>query len=385
MTSADGAFYSATDADSKTPQGHIEEGWYFTWTPEELDAVLGKKTAEIIKSYYSVGLTPNFEGRHILHTPKSRAKSAASFNISEKELATAIETSRELLYAERNNRPAPLRDEKILTAWNALMISAFARAGLAFGNTDYTEKGSAAANFILSHLYIDNRLFRSYKNNQARHNAYLEDYAFFIAALLDLYEATHNIDWLEKALELDDVLKIFYEDQKNGGFFMTSSDHEALIAREKPCYDNAIPSGNAIAVLNLLRLHSFTTDYRYKKRAEKALRFFSERLNATPSALSEMLLAADYYFDDPKEIVIVTPTDKPNAGDPFLEKFRGLFIPNRILMKVAEDQTNDHGEIIPLISGKRAINGKTTAYVCENGTCSLPAATPKEFAAQLGQ
>jgi hypothetical protein len=263
------------------------------------------------------------------------------------------------------------------------MISAFARAGLTFGNTDYMEKASAAANFILSHLYIDNRLYRSYKNNQARHNAYLEDYAFFIAALIDLYEATHDIEWLEKALELDDVLKIYYEDTKNGGFFMTSSDHETLIAREKPTYDNAVPSGNAIAVLNLLRLHSFTTDYRYKKRAEKALKFFSERLNDTPSALSEMLLATDYYFDNPKEIILVTPTGKPNAGEPFLETFRGLFIPNRILMVAAEDQTKNHGEIIPLINGKKAINGKTTVYVCENGTCTLPAETPEEFAARL--
>jgi hypothetical protein len=385
MTSADGAFYSATDADSLTAEGHMEEGWYFTWTPKELENVLGKKNAEIIKAYYSVGTAPNFEGRHILHTPKSRAESAASLNISEKELANVIETSRERLYAERNKRPAPLRDEKILTSWNALMISAFARTGLAFGNPDYTEKATTAANFILSHLYIGNRLYRSYKNDQARHNAYLEDYTFFIAALLDLYEATHDIDWLEKALELDDVLKIFYEDQKNGGFFMTSSDHEALIAREKPYYDNAIPSGNAIAVLNLLRQHSFTTDYRYKQRAEKTLRFFSERLNTTPSALSEMLLAADYYFDDPKEIVIVTPTGKPNAGKLFMDTFRDRFIPNRILMKAMEDQTKDHGEIIPLISGKRAINGRTTAYVCENGTCSLPARTPEEFTVQLGQ
>jgi len=385
MTSADGAFYSATDADSITPRGHMEEGWYFTWTPEELDAVLGKDRADIIKAYYSVGITPDFERRHILHTTKSRAEAASSLNITEDKLVNTIETSKELLYVERNKRPAPLRDEKILTAWNALMISAFARAGFALNDPAYIDQAEGAARFIMEKLYIDNRLYRSYKDGKARHNAYLEDYSFFIAALIDLYEATHDIDWLEKALELDDVLKIFYEDQKNGAFFMTSSDHEALIAREKPYYDNATPSGNAIAVLNLLRLHSFTTDYRYKQRAEKALKFFSERLNATPSALSEMLLAVDYYFDNPKEIIVIAPTGKPDAGDRLLETFRNLFIPNRILMVADEKQAADHAEIIPLAEGKKALNGKATAYVCENGTCKLPTSEPEVFGEQLVQ
>jgi len=385
MTSPDGAFYSATDADSLTPEGHMEEGWYFTWTPEELETVLGKNRADIIKEYYSVGTIPNFEGRYILHTGKTADKTAAALHITKKELIAVIDESRELLYTERNKRPAPLRDEKILTAWNALMISAFARAGLAFNNPDYIERARGAAGFIMDHLYTDNRLYRSYKDNQARHNAYLEDYAFFIAALLDLYEADHDIGWLEKALELDDVLKIFYEDKKNGGFFMTITDHEALIAREKPYYDSAIPSGNAVAALNLLRLHSFTTDYRYKQRAEKALKFFSERLNATPSALSEMLLAIDYFLDDPKEIILITPEGNPQAGDPLLEVFRNHFLPNRILVAADDNQTTDHEEIIPLIGGKKAINGKATAYVCENGTCKLPTSDPEVFAAQLQQ
>ncbi|ACN14663.1 conserved hypothetical protein [Desulforapulum autotrophicum HRM2] len=383
MTSADGAFYSATDADSITPRGHMEEGWYFTWTPEELDAILGKENSKIIKRYYSVGVTPNFEKRHILHTTKSRAETASALNITEEKLAKIIETSRELLYLERNKRPAPLRDEKVLTAWNALMISAFARAGFTLNNTVYIDQAVRAARFIMENLYIDNRLFRSYKDGKARHNAYLEDYAFFIAALIDLYEATHDIEWLKKALELDDVLKTFYEDRKNGAFFMTSSDHEALISREKPYYDNATPSGNAIAILNLLRLHSFTTDYRYKQRAEKALKFFSERLNTAPSALSEMLLAIDYYFDNPKEIIVIAPTEKPDAGDCLLETFRNLFIPNRILMVADEKQAADHAKIIPLAQGKKAINGKATAYVCENGTCKLPTSDPEVFDKQL--
>ena len=383
MTSGEGAFYSATDADSKTPSGRMEEGWYFTWTPEELDTVLGKDRADIVKKFYSVGAVPGFEGRHILHREKPVAEIAAESDMSEKELIVIIETSRKLLYAERRKRPAPLRDEKILTAWNALMISAFARAGLAFDNPDYTARAASAARFILDHLYENLRLFRSYKDNIARHNAYLEDYAFFIAALLDLYEADHDIKWLEKAMELDDVLKVFYEDKNNGGFFMTSSDHENLIAREKPCYDSAIPSGNAVAVLNLLRLHSTTTDYRYEQRAEKAFRAFSERLNTAPSALSEMLLALDYYLDNPKEIILVTPAGQTAAGEALMKTFRQRFIPNRIFVVADEAQTADHSKIIPLIGEKKALNGKATAYICKNGTCDLPAETPEKFASQL--
>ncbi len=383
MTSSDGAFYSATDADSLTPEGHMEEGWYFTWTPEELDRVLGKERAEIIKKYYSVGMIPDFEGRYILHTEKTADETAAALHITKKKLITVVDESRELLYAERNKRPAPLRDEKILTAWNALMISAYARAGLAFNNQDYVNRAATAARFTMKHLFKDHRLFRSYKDDSARHNAYLNDYAFLIAAMIDLYEADHDIGWLEKALELDNVLKIFYEDKENGGFFMTSTDHENLIAREKPYYDSAIPSGNAVAVLNLLRLHSFTTDYRYKQRAEKALKSFSEQLNTTPSALSEMLLAVNYYLDTPKEIILITPAGKPKTGDSLLETFRSSFIPNRILVVADEKQATDHAEIIPLAKGKKAIDGRATAYVCENSTCTLPTSDPEVFAAQL--
>ncbi len=251
------------------------------------------------------------------------------------------------------------------------------------GETKYVKAAERAAEFVFSSLVKDNLLYRSFKDGQVKNHAYLDDYAFLIAALIDLYEADHDIGWMEKALELDDVLKIFYVDKEAGGFFMTSSDHENLIAREKPYYDSAIPSGNAVAILNLLRLHSFTTDYRYKERAEKAFKSFSERLSASPTALSEMLLAVDYYLDDPKEIILITPAGKPEAGNPLLQVFRNHFLPNRILVVADEKQTAELAEIIPLAGGKKAMHGKATVYVCENGTCALPAGTPEGFAAQL--
>ena len=383
MTSPEGAFYSATDADSKNSSGHMEEGWYFTWTPEELETILGKERADIVKKYYAVEGAPNFEGRYIFHTPKNRTDIAAELHMSKDDLTAVIEKSKKQLLNERNQRPAPLRDEKILTAWNALMISAFARAGLAFGNGEYTRQAQTAARFILDHLYINGRLYRSYKDGQARHYGFLEDYAFFIAALIDLYEADHDIRWLKKALALDGVLKKFYEDQESGGFFTTGTDHEALIAREKPFYDGATPSGNAVAALNLLRLHSYTTDDQFRIRAEKVFKAFYQRLTETPSVLSEMLVAVDYYFDTPAEIILITPSENPDAAVSFVDKFREQFIPNRILVAADEKQAAANAKIIPLAAGKKAVHGRTTAYVCENSTCSLPAETPEEFIVRL--
>lgn len=384
MTSPDGAFYSATDADSLTPNGHREEGYFFTWTPEELEKVLGKERAKVVKKYYSVDLFGNFEGRNILHTPKTVAEIAKSLKISEKKLRAIIEESKEILYQVRSDRPPPLRDEKVLTAWNGLMISAHARAGLILGESQYIDRAVDAANFILDHLYIRNKLYRSYKDNQARHKAYLDDYAFFIAALLDLYEGTNDILWIEKAIEIDVVLEKNYEDKKNGGFLTTSNDHEKLLAREKPSYDGAEPSGNSIAILNLLRLSEFTTKENYRNRAEKALRSFSGTLTSNPVALSEMLLAVDFYLDNPKEIIIVAPKGKKGAADSLLAEFRKQFLPNRILTVVTEGkELKSHAKFMPLVQYKFAQNGKATAYVCERGVCELPTSDPKVFAQQI--
>jgi uncharacterized protein YyaL (SSP411 family) len=384
MTSPAGAFYSATDADSLTPSGHREEGYFFTWTPQDLEEVLGRDRAQIIKTYYGVGITGNFDGRHILYLPKATTKAAEAFDMSEKNLLTHIEESKELLYPWRNRRPHPLRDEKILTAWNGLMISAHARAGLILGEPQYIDRAVKAARFILDHLYIRNRLYRSYKDGQAKHKAYLEDYAFFIAALLDLYEASHDIEWLKKAIHLDEVLRKYYEDKDNGGFFRTSKDHEDLIAREKPNYDGAEPSGNSVAVLNLLRLGEFTFKEDYRKRSEKAFKTFLGHTASNPLAFSEMMLALDFFLDSPKEIVIVAPEGKADKAEPFLREFRKQFLPNRtLIVSAAGKELESHAAVVPVANGKFAIGEKTTAYVCEKGNCNLPARTPEIFSQQI--
>lgn len=385
MTSNEGAFYSATDADSVNPlkgENHIEEGWFFTWNKEEINKALQPNQANAVFSLYNLTRHGNFEGRNIFYVDQTHSHVAKQLGISEDKLNTTIAKSKEKLYQARKKRPMPLRDEKILTAWNALMISAFARAGLVLNDNAYIAQAQKAAEFILQNLYIDGRLFRSYKDGKARFNAYLDDYAFFVAALLDLYEATGQVKWIKTAIELDEVLHKHYEDQKSGGFYMTSSDHEVLLARQKPGYDGAEPSGNSVAIMNLLRLHEFTTDDNYRKRIEQNFRAFSGDLKNQPMALAEMLLAVDYYLGSAKEIIIITPHSRSDA-DLFLKALNQKFVPNRILLVLSQNQVSEHEKIVPIVKSKIAIDGKTTAYVCQKGVCKHPVTDIEEFLKQI--
>ncbi len=383
MTSPQGAFYSATDADSATPDGRRAEGWFFTWTPEEIRAAVGTQRAQSVEAYYAVTATGTFEGRNILHAPRPFAAVALALGLPPVRVQSVVEESRELLYAARAKRPPPLRDEKILAAWNGLMIGAYARAALVLGDERYAQAAQRAADFVLTKMRRDGRLQRSYKDGQARHDGYLDDYAFLIAGLLDLYESTGVPRWLREAIALDAILERLYEDEQQGGFFMTSADHESLLAREKPAYDGAEPSGNSVQALNLLRLHEFTTDDRYRQRAERALEAFGERMAQAPAALSEMLLAADFRLDTPKQVVIVAPASRKQA-EPLLAKLRASFLPNRVLSVAVEgEDLAAQSQLVPLLQDKRSRHGQATAYVCERRVCRLPTTDPEVFAQQL--
>ena len=383
MTSPEGAFYSASDADSPDAHGHSKEGLFFTWTPAEIEAVLGKERARAVSAYYAVSSGGNFDGRNILNTPRSLEEVAKDLKLPPDKVRSTVEQSKDLLYAVRSKRPPPARDEKILAAWNGLMISAHARAGLILGEDVYARRAERAADFVLTRMRKDGRLLRSYKDGQSHHNAYLEDYAFMIAGLLDLYEATSSPRWLREAIALDAILEISYEDKKGGGFFLTSADHEKLLAREKPSYDGAEPSGNSVQAMNLLRLQEFTTKDSYRQRWERTIGALYAVISKAPSALSEMLLAIDFYLDTPKEIVIVTPGLRANA-ETLLAQLRTTFLPNRILVVAGEgEDLNTQAKLVPLLENKIAQKGKPTAYVCERGVCELPTTAPDVFARQL--
>ena len=362
MTSPEGGFYSATDADSATPEGEREEGYFFTWSEAELKAALSEEQFDQIGG--NVSAEGNFEGRNILHglsLPKS---------------------IRSRLYKARQDRTPPLRDDKILTPWNGLMVSAYAFGALVLDEPSYLDRAETAAEFLLNNLRRNGRLLRSYKDGAASREAYLDDYAFLIAGLLDLYEASGDIRWLDEAIGLDGKLEERYEDREAGGFFLTANDHEKLLAREKPGYDGAEPSGNSIQAMNLARLHELTTDDRYRQRAERLFRAFSADLAERPAGLSEMLQALDFHLGETKQVVVVTPGDRAQA-DPLLAELRAGFAPNRVLAVVSESQIGQHSKSIPLLEGKRSIGGRATAYVCKQRVCKLPTSDPEVFRDQL--
>jgi uncharacterized protein YyaL (SSP411 family) len=379
MTAPEGGFYSASDADSAMPNGEMEEGWYFTWTPAEIDAALDPPDAAAVKANFGVTGAGNFEGRTIFHTWRSPGEVAVELGISTAELARRLDRARGRLYLRRAERPAPLRDDKILAAWNGLMISAFARAGFVLAEPGYLATARSAANFVLERMRVDGRLARVYKDGTAGGPAFLEDYAFVIAGLIDLFEAGADPRWLNEALALQAVLDAHYADELGGGYFKTADDHEALLAREKPNRDGAIPSGNSVSALNLLRLAELTSEDAFRERAMLLLSAFDATMKESLTALPEMLIAVDFLLDGGKEIVLVGPE---SGGDleAMLAPLRASFVPNRVLAVVREgDALAALAVTVPLVDGKRAIQGRVTAYVCENRVCKYPTSDPAEL------
>lgn len=384
MTSPEGAFYSATDADSLDAQGERREGAFFVWTPQEIREVLSPEDAEIISALYGVTASGNFEGRNILHVVLPREVVAKNFGISSSDLAKRVKESKKLLYEARKKRPAPLRDEKVLTDLNGLMISAFVNAGFAFDNREYIRRAEVAANFILENLIQHHQLFHSFGEGRAYIPAFLDDYAFFIQALIDLYEATGEIQWLQHARALDTVLKDHFEDQSSGGLYRTSDAGESLLAREKPSFDNVTPSGNSVSALNLLRLAELTGNEEYRTRAENIFKAFSQQISRMPNASFDMLRALKFALNNPKEIAIITPSGARAEAEPFLSRLRGRFLPFQVLALAEEgDDLRLQQDLVLPLREKTAQHGKVTAYVCERGACKLPTSDPDAFIKQL--
>jgi uncharacterized protein YyaL (SSP411 family) len=378
MTSPEGGFYSASDADSAGPDGEMEEGRFFTWTPGELEAVLGADDARLAVAWWGVSEAGDVDGRAVLRTWRTLEEVASELSLAPAKLQLRIEGIRVRLLEARAKRPPPLRDEKVLAAWNGLMISAFARAGLAFRDTRYTEAAGKAADFVLGRMRSEGRLHRVSLSGRASGPAYVDDYAFVVAGLLDLYEAAPNPRWLEEALALQKSLDTWYADEIYGGYYRAASDGETLIAREKPKRDGALPSGNSVAALNLLRLSAFTSGDAWQEKAELAFAGYHETLQLRPESAAELLIALDLAIAPKKEILLVyRPGSDP---EPLLSRLRPAFVPNRILAVVAEgEDLARHAVQVPLLTHKRARKAGVTAYVCENRVCSLPTSDPDVF------
>ncbi len=383
MTSPEGGFYSATDADSPTPSGHDEEGWFFTWTLDELERLLGKERAAIVGAAYGVMPTGNFEGRNILHRNQTNREVASRYKTTPKRVAEILAEARPVLYEARASRPPPIRDEKVIAAWNGLMISAFARAAWALDEPRYAALATRSARFVWDKMRNeDGALLRTYKGGQRSSTAFLDDYAFMIAAYLDLYEATADAAWLERALQLQAIQDARYADLQEGGYFMTPNDGELLLVREKPTHDGAVPSGNSVAALNLLRLYDFTDEGKWRERAEALFTALASRIARAPSGYPQLLVALDYYYDVPLEIAVIAETNLADTSA-LAERLREAFVPNKVSCVLTEAAASAHQRVVPWLEGKRTLRGKPTAYVCERGRCDLPTSNPSVFARQI--
>ena len=374
MTSQEGGFYSAQDADSEGV-----EGKFFIWLPHEIEEALGDEDAEIICRYYGVTPHGNFEGRNILRVAMDAANLAREEGLDAAEFGEMLGRAKARLLTIRNERVAPGLDDKILTSWNGLMLAAFAEAAGVLGREDYAEIAERSAEFLLTNLIRDGRLLRTYKNSEAKLNGYLEDYAFLIDGLLTLHEVNFSRSALDAAIELGNAMVELFWDAATGQFFDTGHDHEQLIVRPKDLTDNAIPCGSSMAVDALLRLAAITGDGDMERRASVALRGMRQLMMTFPTAAGNWLGTLDFYLSRPKEIVIVG--ERGDAGaDALLAEVYRHYIPNRVLLGT-EDSGAD--ENLPLLAERHKVDGLATAYLCENYICRLPVTDAEAFARQL--
>jgi uncharacterized protein YyaL (SSP411 family) len=338
-----------------------------------VEQVLGKELAEVFTYVYDVTAEGNWEGHNILHRSKTDEQDARLLKLSAPELRDKLREAKQKLFEVRSRRVWPGRDEKMLTAWNALMIAAFAQAAQALDNAAYAETASRAADFILHRMRTaDGRLLRTYSaGGQPKLNAYLEDYAYLLDALVSLYEATFEPRWIESALDLSRVMIAQFWDPAQGGFFFTGRDHEALITRRKDLEDNATPSGNAMAVTALLRLAKLTGREDLREKAEHTMRLCQSLMATHPMAAGQMLVAFDFHLGPVQEFAVV--------GDPTAAETRrvfraiaGGFRPHRVVALKDPRATHSHLDtLLPLLAGKGALDQVTT-YICENFACQRP-------------
>jgi uncharacterized protein YyaL (SSP411 family) len=371
MTDVGGGFYSAQDADSEG-----EEGKFFVWSRSEITKALGEDDARIFCDYFDVTENGNFEGHNILHVTASIQEVAARHNVPVDEAHAILKRGRTVLFEIREQRIKPARDEKVLTAWNGLMLASFAEASAILNRSDYRKVAEANAEFVLANLYRDELLLRSWKAGEAKLNAYLEDYACLIEGLVCLFEATGTLKWLQAAIKLaDKMIEEFWDDQ-DGGFYFTGKSHEELIVRSKDFLDNATPSGNSVAAFALQKLALLTGNEQYKRYATTILRLLADQIRRYPSAFSWALCALDFYLSTAKEIVIVGPDT-----DEFVRAAWQHYLPNRVMCCCAGD-CEEAQDVLPLFQG-RLPAAQGAAYVCEGYTCQSPARSPAELIEQL--
>jgi uncharacterized protein YyaL (SSP411 family) len=380
MTSEEGGFYSAEDADSEG-----KEGKFYVWSEQEIKSILGKDADIIVKicGVHSGGnwidhIHKSPTNTNILYVKKGLQEIADESGVTLNEVYDKLNSTRGPLFEYRNKRIHPFKDDKILTDWNSMMISAMAKASSVFENRDYMLAAEKAMNFILNKLRTpEGKLLHRYREGEAGLNANADDYANLIAALLDLYEATFKNEYLKHAILLNEEFIKHFWDEKEGGFFFTSDEAEKLIMRTKEIYDGAIPSGNSVAMLNLIRLARITGESAHENRVSKIINVFSRNIFSTPSGYTQALIALNFEYGPAYEIVI--------CGENGSEDTKGMikvlfdkYIPNKILILNSPDD-DEIKTIAPFLKDQKKLQNKATAYICVNYSCKVPVNSIVEF------
>jgi hypothetical protein len=366
MTDASGGFYSTQDADSEG-----EEGKFFVWRPEEISALLGASDAALFCRYFDISENGNFEhGTSILHVDDDVTTIARLLQVTPEKLDEVIAVGKATLFLAREQRIKPARDEKILTAWNGLLLRSFAEAARALQREDYQQVAVRNAEFLLTHLQRDGRLLRTHKDGVSKLNGYLEDYAFLVDGLLALYEATFDLRWLREAQSLANTMIAQFHDARGGGFYFTSNDHETLITRTKDFMDNATPAGNSVAVAALLRLALFTGEQQYSEIAVQTLQMLKDSLLKYPGAFGHLLSALDFHLSSPHEIAIIGQRNHADT-QALIDAIFSRWLPHKIVV-FAESEDTESVRIMPLLENRGMINERATAYVCHQYRCEAP-------------
>ncbi len=391
MTGPEGAFYSAEDADSADPENPDThgEGLFYLWRQHEITKILGEEGAAVFNYHY--GIEPNgnalddphgeFSGRNILYVSRTLEDTAAKFNKSVDKIATLLVEARQKLFEVRRQRPRPHLDDKVITSWNGHMISALARGYQVLREPRHLEAAEKAAQFIMSALYDPEtrQLKRRYRDGTAGLDAHLDDYAFMVSGLLDLYESSFQAQWLQYAITLTGTQIELFEDSRAGGFFDVSGRDASILMRMKSDYDGAEPTGNSVAALNLLRLAQMTDNQSWSEKATSTIAAFADRLAEYPPIMPQMLIAYDFQLDKPKRVVVA---GKPGAADTekMLDAIHSRFLPNKIILLAdgGEGQAllSQHLQFLADIAMQE---NKATAYLCQNYTCKLPTTDVNEL------
>ncbi|UCE74605.1 MAG: thioredoxin domain-containing protein [Methanomassiliicoccales archaeon] len=374
MTSADGGFYSAEDADSEG-----QEGKFYLWTEEEIREALGEE-AKLIKKVFNISDEGNYVDeiigkktkKNIPYLKKPLSELARDLNIPSKDLIARLDRAKGKLYKIRRKRIPPMKDDKILTDWNGLMIAAFAKAGSVFYNSDFIETAKKSADFILTNMVEDNKaLYHRFRDKEAAIDGFLDDYAFLVWGLSQLYESTFDVKYLSYAIEFTKYMIKHFWDEIHGGFYSTSVESEKLLVRQKKSYDGAIPSGNSVALLNLIQLARITADSDLEDKAHKNLIAFSNDIKNYPSSQTMFLMALDFLIGPSFEVVIVGDLESADTNH-MLSAIRDNYVPNKVLIQKPIAESPEIVSIAPYTKNMTHINGKTTAYVCHNFSCELP-------------